>query len=246
MNQDRYPAYVIIGATGGIGSEAARMLTKHGSRVLLCGRNEEKLEELSGETNAKHKVVDARSFQEVEDCFQQAVEKFGRLDGVVNCAGSVLLKPAHLTTAEEWNETVSTNLTTAFATVRAAGKVMANSGGSVVLISTAAAQIGIQNHEAIAAAKSGIEGLTLSAAATYAGKSIRFNAIAPGLIKTPLTEKITSSENAKKASLAMHALGRLGEPKDIASMIVWLLDPTNDWITGQVIGIDGGLGRVKK
>ncbi len=118
-------------------------------------------------------------------------------------------------------------------------------GGSVVLVSSAAARIGLANHEAIAAAKAGLEGLARSAAATYARQRIRFNVVAPGLVRTPLTQGLVASELAEKASLAMHPLGRLGEPGDVARAIAWLLDPAQSWITAQVLGVDGGLADVK-
>ena len=122
---------------------------------------------------------------------------------------------------------------------------MQNEGGSIVLVSSAAAQIGLANHEAIAAAKGGITGLTLAAAASYAARGIRVNAVAPGLVKTRLAERLTANEKSEQASIGMHALGRLGEPEDVAAAIAFLLDPANDWITGQVLGVDGGLGSVR-
>ena len=157
----------------------------------------------------------------------------------------MLLKPAHLTSPEEWAETIATNLGSGFATVRAAGKLMARGGGSVVLLSTAAARHGLANHEAIAAAKAGLVGLALSAAATYGPRGLRVNCVAPGLVRTPLTERITSNEASLKASVAMHSLGRIGEPEEVASAIAWLLDPEQSWVTGQVLGVDGGLGSVR-
>jgi NAD(P)-dependent dehydrogenase (short-subunit alcohol dehydrogenase family) len=120
-----------------------------------------------------------------------------------------------------------------------------NKGGSVVLVSSAAAMEGLANHETIAAAKAGILGLTLSAAATYAPMNLRVNAVAPGLTETPLTAALTGNETSRKFSEAMHALGRLGKPEDVARAIVFLLDPVNSWITGQVLAVDGGLSRVR-
>ena len=114
-----------------------------------------------------------------------------------------------------------------------------------MLCATAAARTGFANHEAIAAAKGGVIGLTLSAAATYAPRNIRVNGVAPGRVDTPLSVRITSYEAAMKASAAMHALGRIGRADDVASGIAWLLDPENSWVTGQILGIDGGLGTVR-
>jgi NAD(P)-dependent dehydrogenase (short-subunit alcohol dehydrogenase family) len=178
-------------------------------------------------------------------CPAAAAAALGGLDGIVNCAGSLLLKPAHLTTTAEWQATLAANLSSAFGCVRAAGRLLKASGGSVVLVSSAAARVGLANHEAIAAAKAGIVGLVLSAAATYAKHGIRFNAVAPGLVRTPLTKGLVASELAEKASIGMHPLGRLGEPGDVARAILFLLDPAQGWITGQVLGVDGGLAEVR-
>lgn len=141
--------------------------------------------------------------------------------------------------------TLTTNLKSAFAVIRASAIAMAQQGGSIVLLSTAAARIGLANHEAISAAKAGIEGLALAAAASYAAKGIRVNCVAPGMTRTPLTAKLVQYEMMAKASAGMHALGRIGEPEEIASAIAWLLDPEQSWVTGQVIGVDGGLSRIR-
>ena len=176
---------------------------------------------------------------------KQTVELFGPVSGVANCVGSLQLKPAHLLTEEEWDATIATNLKSAFAVVRGAARTMSQQGVSVVLVSTAAARIGLANHEAISAAKAGIEGLALAASASYASKGIRVNCVAPGMTRTPLTAKLLQNETMAKASAGMHALGRIGEPDEVASAIEWLLDPEQSWVTGQVIGVDGGLSRIR-
>jgi len=238
------PVYVILGATGGIGSELSRTLAAKRAGLLLAARQEARLATLAGELGAEYFILDATRFGEVERSVSAAAERFGRVDGIANCVGSLLLKAAHSTSEEEWMSVIHSNLTSSFAAVRAAGKLMRKAGGSVALISTAAARHGLANHEAVAAAKGGVIGLVLSASATYARYGIRFNCVAPGLVRTPMTASITGNDMAVKASTAMHALGRIGEPAHIASGLAWLLDPAQDWVTGQVLGIDGGLSSV--
>jgi NAD(P)-dependent dehydrogenase (short-subunit alcohol dehydrogenase family) len=237
--------YVVLGAAGGIGSETCRRLRQNGSQVLLGGRNEEHLKKLAAEVDSPYRVLDATSIDQVETCVDEAKRSMDGLDGIVNCVGSVLLKPAHRTSPAEWNDTISTNLTSAFAAVRAGYKALRDTGGAIVLISTAAARVGLPNHEAIAAAKAGVIGLMQSAAASYAPRGIRINVVAPGLVRTGMTERIWSNEKSAEVSRSMHAIGRLGEPGDVASLLVWLLDPENDWITGQVFGVDGGLATLR-
>jgi NAD(P)-dependent dehydrogenase (short-subunit alcohol dehydrogenase family) len=242
--QNGPPAYLILGATGGIGSELSRQLAEKGARLMLGARSKENLEKLAAQLQARHFPLDATQTDEIDRCVEETVNTYGRLDGIAHCVGSVLLKPAHLTSDEEWSSILTVNLTSAFATLRAAARTMRRRGGSIVLTSSAAARVGIANHEAIAAAKAGIIGLVLSGSATYAKNNIRLNCVAPGLVRTPMTEHITTNEASLKISLAMHPLGRLGEPADIASLMAWLLDPKQGWVTGQVFGVDGGLGTV--
>lgn len=236
---------LILGGGGGIGSAVARMIAGRGGQVFLAGRDATRLEATASELGAPWGMVEATDPDSVDAVADAAAAKLGGLTGLANCVGSILLKPAHLTSTAEWAATLATNLTSGFGCVRAAGRLMKADGGSVVLVSSAAARIGLPNHEAIAAAKAGIIGLVLSAAATYARQKIRFNAVAPGLTRTPLSAGLVASELAEKASVAMHPLGRLGEPEDVARAIAWLLDPQQGWVTAQVIGIDGGLADVK-
>lgn len=238
-------AYVVLGATGGIGSALCRRLAARGARLTVAARSCQAVRDLAEQLGAHGVPMDATCAAHVERCFAEAAERHGRLDGVVNCVGSLLLKPAHLTTDDEWAAVVGANLTTAFLTVRGAVRAMTRSGGAVVLTSSAAARLGLANHDAIAAAKAGVLGLVLSAAASYASRGIRVNAVAPGLVRTPLTARLTGNEASLKASTALHALGRIGEPGDVASAMEWLLDPAQAWVTGQVLGVDGGLATVR-
>jgi 3-oxoacyl-[acyl-carrier protein] reductase len=239
------PVHLIIGASGATGSATVRRLRAAGADVAIAARDQEALDALAAETGASAHVVDARDIAAVGALVDAVVEAHGRLDGVANLAGSVLLKPAHLTTAEEFHETIATNLTSAFAVVRAAAPAMRSGGGSIVLAASAAAQTGIANHEAIAAAKAGIIGLVRSAAATYGARGVRVNAVAPGLVDARMTARLVGNEAQAEASRKMHVLGRLGTGEDVAAAVAFLLDPANDWITAQILGVDGGLGQVR-
>jgi NAD(P)-dependent dehydrogenase (short-subunit alcohol dehydrogenase family) len=247
MNGENKPVLIIIGGGGGIGSAVARQWAAQGGRLVIAGRNADRLAGVAAETSALAVPLDARDGAAVDALLQSVQTSHGRVDGVVNCAGSILLKPAHLTSDQEFADTVAANLTTAFNLVRAAARLMMQQagGGSIVLCSSVAARRGFVNHEAIAAAKAGVEGLALAAAATYARHGVRVNCVAPGLTRTNLTRSLTQNEAVAKISAAMHPLGRIGEPANVASAIGWLLDAGQSWVTGQVIGVDGGLGHVQ-
>ncbi|KTD56284.1 oxydoreductase [Legionella sainthelensi] len=224
--------YLVIAASSAIGQSVTTFLIKRGDTVFTTARDNRKIN--------PDFLLDASDFDAVSDVFR----KIGNIDGVVNCAGSLLLKSAHSTTFEEFQSCINASLTTAFATIRAAGLIM-KKGGSVVLISSSAALVGLANHEAIAAAKAGVIGLAQAAAATYAPNNLRVNVVAPGMVNSPLTSSILNNQFAFNASTAMHPLGRIGTPEDIAQAIIFLLTPENSWITGQVLAVDGGLSHVR-
>lgn len=237
----------LLGATGSIGAATARALRARGDTVVLAGRNADKVAALGAALDAPAVVVDALDSAAVDAAIAGVVAAHGRLDGAINCVGSLLLKPAHHTKDDEWAQTLALHASSSFFLLRAAARVMHTQagGGSVVLVSSAAARIGLANHEAIAAAKGAIEGLVRAAAATYAARGVRINAVAPGLVRSGLTERITNNAAALAASLALHPVGHIGEPDDVARAIAFLVDPAQTFVTGQILGVDGGLADLK-
>ncbi len=232
---------LITGANGGIGSATARLLQAHGFRLILAGRNEGALHRLGSELASPVINTDVTSETSVIAMFNS----IGPIHGIVHAVGSMLLKPAHSTSLDEFRYTVEVNLISAFLMIKHGVRAMTGTGGAMVFFSTVATGIGLPNHEAISAAKAGIDGLVLSAAATYAAKGIRINAVAPSLTDTPLASRLTNNEASLKASIAMHPLGRIGTPSDIASAAAWLVDPAQGWVTGQIIRVDGGLSTLR-
>ncbi len=238
---------LIGGITGGIGQTLAAILADRGWNIAGYARTESSLHALAATRPGwLLQPADARHRPALESITQAVTERFGRIDAYFHCIGSILLKPAHLTTTPEWSHTLEANLTSAFYALQAVLTPMqAQGGGAILFVSSAAAQTGLPNHEAIAAAKGGLDALVRSAAATYAPRNIRVNAVAPGLVDTPLAAPLLGSEAARLASGKLHPLGRVGRPENIASLLAWLASPEADWVTGQIWSVDGGLAHVR-
>ena len=236
------PHYLITGASGGIGRAVCQRLSGH--RLTVVARKAEALHQLAASLpDALAFPADLSSEAGAEALGQYLAER-PPLDGVVHAVGSLLLKAAHRCSFSEWRTVMATNLDSAFLVLRLVAQ--AKMRGSLVLCSSVAAQVGLNNHEAIAAAKAGIEGLVRAAAATYASTGLRVNAIAPGLTETPLTAGILASEQLRTALSQQHPLGRIGRAEDQAAAICWLLSDESAWVTGQVIGVDGGYGAIRR
>ena len=236
----------IIGGSGGIGSNLARRMSDNGWKVIISARNIENLNLVSDGRSIDSLIVDATNADDVQEKAKQINETYGSLDAVVNSVGSIFLRPLHATSSEQFMETINQNLVTSFNVIRATAKIMMRgNGGRIVLFSSAAASLGMPNHAAISAAKAGVEGLARAAASDYAKRGIRVNVISPGLVDTPLSSHLLASEQSRKISEDMHPVGKIGEPDDIASVAEWLITSAPDWMTGDIIPVDGGLTNLK-
>ena len=189
-------------------------------------------------------IGDATSEEDIKN-FVSSVKEIGDIDAVLHTVGSFAVRPPHAMNKEAFEAVISTNLTSAFLTLSIVGKAMLGQGhGRMVFTSSVAGSLGLVNHEAISAAKGGIEAMVRSAAATYANRGIRVNAVAPGLTNTKLASPIMSNETASQAASQKIPIKRVGEKEEIASVIKWLLLEAPDNFTGQIMHTDGGMSNL--
>ncbi|MBJ24243.1 MAG: hypothetical protein CMB64_06185 [Euryarchaeota archaeon] len=238
-------SYLIVGGSSDIAIVTANMLLNEGKAVTLHVRNKNRVDDLK-ERGASIIVGDALDSESLNKAMEKALENGnGKINGIAHLVGSIKIKPPHAITLEDFNEVINTNLTTAFLTLSMGGKKMLrNGGGRMVFTSSVAGSLGLINHEAIAAAKGGIESMVRSAAATYAKRGIRINAVAPGLTETRLTETLLKSDLIRDASEKMIPLKRINKPEEIAKSITWLLADAPDNLTGQILHLDGGMSKI--
>ncbi len=239
-------SYLIVGGSSDIGIILCRALLEEGAAVTLLARDSSRLAEFPEGKVGKF-IGDANDEELVKEAVLSAISAGnGRLDGVVHLVGSFAVRPPHAMSLEAFEQVITTNLSSAFVTLSIACKQMLrNGGGRVVFTSSVAGSLGLANHEAIAAAKGGVESMVRSAAATYSKRGIRVNAVAPGLTDTRLSRPITSSSATKEAAVGMIPLKRINEPEEVSSTIQWLLTDAPDNITGQVFHLDGGMSNVR-
>ena len=241
-------AYILItGASGGLGKSLAKKLKAKGLQLALVSCIEAKISSLGQELDALAIEADISTPEGAEASLLACIARFGNPpSGLALCAGNTLIAPLHRTKPEQFRDCLSANLDTAYYTLQAYINqcLEYDQPGSAVLVSSVVARIGVVNHEAIAACKGAIEALTRSAAATYAPKGIRVNAIAPGLMRSPLTERLFGV-NAEKQIAAQYPLGRYGSVDDGSEAICWLLSDNSAWVTGQIFPIDGGFTAIR-
>lgn len=231
---------VVAGATGGIGAALARRLAARGAEPFLLARDPARLAALGAELGVPWRAADVTDGGSLKAALAEAGTP---LRGLAFCIGSIVLKPAGRLTEADFLNAFRLNALAAAMAVQAAMPALAAGQGSVVLFSSVAARKGFANHAAISAAKAAVEGLAVALAAELAPQ-VRVNCIAPSLTKTQLAEPLTRSPQMAEAIARQHPIPRLGEAEDAAALADFLLSDAAGWITGQVIGVDGGRGAV--
>lgn len=228
---------VVVGGSHGIGLATVEALAAEGHHITVISRTEGGL---ASHLVANHILMDITE----EEIDESALPE--QIDGLVYCPGSIELKPFRSLKLDQFRKDMEINVFGAIKSIKACLKGMKRSEHlpSVVLFSTVAVKVGMPFHASIASAKGAVEGLVKSLAAEMAPK-IRVNAIAPSLTNTPLAEKLLSSPERKEASNQRHPLKRFGEAEDIAAATAFLISDQSSWVTGQILGVDGGMSTLK-
>lgn len=223
---------LLIGGSYGIGYEIAKIISKN-NHVIIASRTNEQIPE-----GVQHITFDALK----DDITSLALPE--TIDGLVFCPGSINLRPFKMLKPSNFAEDLEINFMSLVKTVHGLLPNLKKSNqASLVFFSTVAVQVGMPFHTSVAAAKGAIEGFAKALAAEYA-PSFRVNVIAPSLTDTPLAGKLLASEEKKEKMGERHPLKRVGTPKDIAKTAVFLLSEDSSWITGQILGVDGGMSTL--
>ncbi len=229
---------LVVGGSAGIGAAVLEMLAERGANLWTVSRN--KPEDIPEGAQWMEYDVTADDSSGLAEFLPE------KLHGIVYCPGTINLKPFGRLTIDDFRSDFDVNLLGAVRVLQAAiGSLRKSKDGSVVLFSTVAVGTGMSYHASIATAKAAVEGLARSLAAEYARQNIRFNVVAPSMTETRLAGDLLSSEERRNHATDRHPLKRIGVPADIAAAAVYLLSPEASWMTGQVFGVDGGMGRLK-
>ncbi len=242
------PVVLVTGASAGLGEAIARRFAKGGWRIVAVARRREKLEALAADLADETDVVVYDGDVSVPDLPARAVnfamEKFGRLDCLVNNAGSGKWAPVHETDDEILDEVVDTSLKAPFRFAREALRVM-KSGSSIINIGSTFGLVGGLNGGAYCAVKAGLIGLTQTLAAQYGAQGVRANLVAPGVIKTDMTKDYWEADAFQRLNQEMTPFDRDGTPEDVANTVFFLASKEGGYINGQSIALDGGWTTTK-
>ena len=231
--------YLIFGATGSIGSNLANKLHSANHDFHLVSRNEEELKSLSEKLKCTYTVADV-----LEDNFIENVKsEISEVKGIAYCVGSIDLKPINLVSKKDYLKSFELNLFPIVEIIKKFKDNLKKNKSSIVLFSTIAVKQGFPNHSIISPVKASLEGLTVSLAAELA-PNVRVNCIAPSLSKSKMAGKILSNPKIAEGIAKQHPLKRVGEGNDSAALAKFLLSDESSWITGQIIGVDGGRSNV--
>jgi 3-oxoacyl-[acyl-carrier protein] reductase len=236
---------VVTGASQGIGRETALALAEAGAKVVVAARNEEKLVALAGAiADARGEAfalkMDVADAEQVKAGFKQVIEKFGRLDILVNNAAVTRDGLAIRMKKDDWDAVLQTNLTGAHLCIQQALPTMMKArAGRIINISSIVAQMGNAGQANYVAAKAGLIGLTKAIAIEIASRGITVNAVAPGFIETPMTDVLP--DKVKEELKVRIPLGRMGSARDVAAAIVFLASNEAGYITGHVLNVNGGM-----
>jgi len=227
--------FLIVGGTSGIGLETTKILSKQ-NKVIVLSRGKRNLDELNNIEFFSSDIT--KSPEELPQISEN-------IDGLVYCPGTINLKPFKNFNLEDFQHDFEVNLLGAVKVInKYFNNLKSSEKSSIVLFSTVAVQTGMPYHASIASAKGAIEGLTRSLAAEFA-PSIRVNCIAPSITDTPLANKLLNNESKVKSSEERHPLKRIGNAKEIAELVEFLLSDSSSFITGQILKVDGGISSVK-
>jgi len=241
------PVVLITGALTGIGHATARAFAQEGARIVVSGRREEPGQALAKElralgAEAEYVHADVRHEDDVRNLVDQTVARFGRLDVAVNNAGTEG-KTGRVTdqSADSYSATFETNVLGTLLSLKHELRVMLSQGhGSIVNLSSTLGHTGARGASVYSASKHAVEGLTKSAALEAAGSGVRVNAVAPGPVDTEMLSRFTGTADRKAGLVAGVPLKRMGRPEEIAQTIVFLASDKAPFLTGQVVGVDGG------
>lgn len=233
---------IVTGGGSGIGRAAAEAFVSEGAKVLVVGRREAPLKELAIKHvgNIEYIQADVSLSGSSKRIIDYTLEKFGRLDVLVNNAAAATVKPLSMITDEEIDEMLAANIKGVLALCRDATPALEKSRGSIINLSSVAGQSALPGFSAYAATKAGIDRITKILANEFGPMGIRVNAVAPGLTKTDMLAA-TPQEVLTKLVNEATALRRLGEPEDVGRSIAWLASDDSGWVTGQIIQASGGL-----